>query len=177
MSKPKPPESQSKHIDADQLIRDYYEGEDAIQQGAYPEDTLAPVPHIGKAGTPDAGLTGGDVDAAPSGTDGGEETVGGSAPTPDQDVVDEVGKALGITYEDTEPLKIGDKLADRDARRWELNPASSEDYQDRLRDLSTETPTAPKSDKKPAEAKRSKRTGDSKPRTTSRTRKTSKTKR
>ena len=71
---------------------------------------------------PDATLSGGDVDATWSGTDGGEEAVGGSTPTPDQDVVDELGKAVGITYDDAEPLRFGDKVADRDVQRWELNP-------------------------------------------------------
>src|SRR5581483_7353313 len=42
-------------------------------------------------------LAGGDVDAAGDG-DVGEETVGGSTPTPDQDVVDDLGRAVGVTY-------------------------------------------------------------------------------
>jgi hypothetical protein len=72
--------------------------------------------------------------------------VGGSTPTPDQDVVDELGKAVGITYDDAEPLRFGDKVADRDAQRWELNPASSEGYRERLQKLAsreTDTPKRP----------------------------------
>lgn len=133
--------SKPKRIDADHLVRRYYEGEDTGQQGAFPEDTLASVPRVDPRSpdevTPDATLSGGDVDATWSGTDDGEEAVGGSTPTPDQDVVDELGKAVGITYEDAEPLRLGDKVADRDAQRWELNPASSEEYQERLRELTS----------------------------------------
>ena len=35
----------------------------------------------------------------------GEEAPGGDNPTPDQDVVDDIGKALGVTYNDNEELK------------------------------------------------------------------------
>jgi Family of unknown function (DUF6335) len=73
-------------------------------------------------------LSGGDIDAAWDRADVGEETVGGSSPTPDQDVVDQLGEAVGLTYEDNEPLDTERKVAKRDERRWELDPASSEGY-------------------------------------------------
>jgi len=152
--------SKPKRVDADRLIRQYYEGEDTEQEGAFPEDTLASVP---QEQPPDATLSGGDVDAARDGTDAGEETVGGSNPTPDQDVVDELGEAVGITYEDAEPLRFGDKLADRDAHRWELNPASSEEYQDRLRELTSREPVTPKPPKT-KQSKQAKRTEPGSPR-------------
>ncbi len=72
-------------------------------------------------------LSGGDVDAAWDEANVGEETVGGMAPTPDQDVVEEIGAAVGIEYEDDEPLRTGDKLAKRDRQRWELNPESAKE--------------------------------------------------
>jgi hypothetical protein len=69
-------------------------------------------------------LSGGDLDADWQSTDmAGEEAVGGSVPTPDQDVVDELGQALGVTYEDDEPLD-GEKIRERDRNRWELDPES-----------------------------------------------------
>jgi len=77
-------------------------------------------------------LSGGDIDAAWDRADVGEETVGGSSPTPDQDVVDQLGEAVGLTYEDNEPLDTEKKLAKRDDRRWELDPASSEGYAMRI---------------------------------------------
>ena len=112
-------------------------------QAPFPEDTLTSVSHVEET-QPDATLSGGDVDAVRTETDAGEETVGGSTPTPDQDVVDELGKAVGVTYEDGEPLRFGDKVADRDAQRWELNPASSEGFQERARELSSTAFTEPK---------------------------------
>jgi hypothetical protein len=66
-------------------------------------------------------LSGGDLDADWQSTDvAGEEAVGGTAPTPDQDRVDELGQALGVTYEDDEPLG-GEKIRERDRNRWELD--------------------------------------------------------
>jgi hypothetical protein len=61
----------------------------------------------------------------------GEASPGGDNPTPDQDVVDDIAKALGVEYEDSEELKASDKVSQRDKHRWELDPASSEDYKDR----------------------------------------------
>ena len=75
-------------------------------------------------------LSGGDIDAAWDEANVGEETAGGMAPTPDQDMVEEIGEAYGITYEDDEPLRTGDKLAERDDHRWELNPESVEDEEE-----------------------------------------------
>ena len=77
-------------------------------------------------------LTGGDVDADWNDAYAvGDEAPGGDNPTPDQDIVDEIGKALGVEYQDNEELKGADKIAERDRHRWELDPASSDDYKDR----------------------------------------------
>lgn len=77
-------------------------------------------------------ITGGDVDAnLENAYFSGDEAPGGDNPTPDQDIVDDIGKALGVEYQDNEELRSSDKVADRDKRRWELDPASSEDYKDR----------------------------------------------
>jgi hypothetical protein len=65
----------------------------------------------------------------------GEETVGGSVATPGQNVVDDIGEALGVTYADESPVTPGDVVAARDRRRWELDPASSEDYQERTAEI------------------------------------------
>ncbi|MBW4649339.1 MAG: hypothetical protein KME06_11725 [Kastovskya adunca ATA6-11-RM4] len=77
-------------------------------------------------------LSGGDVDAAWSQAEGAaEEAVGGTAPTPDQDVVDELGKAVGIEMDDRSFLWTNEMLEKRDSARWELDPKSSTDYEDR----------------------------------------------
>ncbi|HVF25006.1 MAG TPA: DUF6335 family protein [Anaerolineales bacterium] len=76
----------------------------------------------------DPSLSGGDVDAAwETSVVSGEESVGGSVPTPDQDNVDELGEAAGVTYQDDEPLNSDRKILERDRHRWELNPASADD--------------------------------------------------
>jgi len=77
-------------------------------------------------------LSAGDTDAAWDQADVGEETVGGSTPTPDQDVVDHLGVAVGLIYADNEPLDTEEKITKRDDRRWELDPASSEGYKMRV---------------------------------------------
>ena len=79
-------------------------------------------------------LSAGDIDAAWDKGDVGEETVSGDHPTPDQDIIGDVGNAVGLPYGETEPLGLGDKEAERDQALWELNPASSEDYVQRIKD-------------------------------------------
>lgn len=81
-------------------------------------------------------ISGNDVDAAWIYADqAGEEGVGGSVPTPDQDVVEELGEALGIVYNDGEPLATEEKLDARDQQRWELDPASQDDRDDDAGDI------------------------------------------
>lgn len=81
---------------------------------------------------PDYVLTGGDVDANYEDAEAvGEEGVGGTVDTPDQDVVEELAAAVGIQTDDRSFLRTNDMLEERDDRRWELDPTSSEDYQDR----------------------------------------------
>ena len=80
-------------------------------------------------------MTGGDVDADWEDAYAvGDEAPGGDNPTPDQDRVDDIGRALGIEYADNEELKAADKIAERDRHRWELDPASAEDYPDHDQD-------------------------------------------
>jgi hypothetical protein len=82
-------------------------------------------------------LTGGDPDAdwfrAYS---SGEEAVGGSVATPDQDVVDEIGRALGVSQDLDAPVTTSDEiLRRRDRFRWHLerDAADAEDGRPRRR--------------------------------------------
>jgi len=131
---PKQPE---RVTDANEQIRDYYENQPLSETEAFPVpmDTLTtPAQRAGKVERADderAQLSGGDPDTSLQGLDAGTETPGGSNPTPDQALVDEIGEAVGVTYADDEPLKFAEKAAARDDVRWVLNPASSEDYQER----------------------------------------------
>jgi hypothetical protein len=83
----------------------------------------------------DPTLSGGDIDARWEDAEAvGDETVAGSTATPGQNDVEEMGKAMGVTYARDEELKGGDKVRGRDKHRWELDPGSSEDYAGRARD-------------------------------------------
>jgi hypothetical protein len=83
----------------------------------------------------DPTLSGGDIDARwEDAESGGDETVGGSTATPGQNDVDAIGEALGVTYADGEELTAGEKEATRDKHRWELDPASSDDYVERAKE-------------------------------------------
>ena len=93
------------------------------------------------AGRPGGGprLSGGDVDADWSRADStGEEAVGGSVATPDQDVVDEIGRALGVEQEPEAEVATSEEiLRRRDRFRWHLERDAEtrerreEDHRDR----------------------------------------------
>ena len=71
-------------------------------------------------------LTGGDMDADwQRAAAAGDEAVGGHAPTPDQNIVDEIGQALGFDAEDDGELhSLEERVAERDRNRWELDRRS-----------------------------------------------------
>lgn len=48
----------------------------------------------------------------------GDETPGSDNPTPEQNVVQEIGRAIGVNYGDGEELRGADKIDDRDRERW-----------------------------------------------------------
>jgi len=72
-------------------------------------------------------VAGGDIDAdwESADTGSGAVAVGGTEPAPDQDVVDELGEAVGITYDDDEPLNTEKKLRER--REERLEPYSEQE--------------------------------------------------
>jgi hypothetical protein len=67
-------------------------------------------------------LSGGDLDADwQRAYSAGDEAVGGSVATPDQDVVDEIGRALGVEQEPDAPVRTSDEiLRERDRFYWHL---------------------------------------------------------
>ena len=94
----------------------------------------------GRDGREPAGPSDDDAGASPAGDVdvnienayfSGDEAPGGDNQTPDQDVVDDIGRALGVEYQDSEELRSSDKVGARDRHRWELDPASAEDYKER----------------------------------------------
>lgn len=54
----------------------------------------------------------------------GEEAVGGTTPTPDQDIVDDIGTATGVTMDPDRPVDVAEEVHARDDQRWELDPQS-----------------------------------------------------
>jgi hypothetical protein len=78
---------------------------------------------------PDVSSIGGDVDADQYLTEvSGEEAVGGTTPTPDQNIVDELARSAGVEIADKRTLHISEMVEQRDAHRWELEAESAEDY-------------------------------------------------
>jgi hypothetical protein len=69
--------------------------------------------------------SGGDLDASwEDVNNGGTESVSGDNPTPDQSLVEENARAVGVSYEDNEELEFIDKIDRRDRNRFELDPRS-----------------------------------------------------
>jgi hypothetical protein len=79
-------------------------------------------------------LTGGDVDADwQAAYSSGEESVGGSVATPDQDIVDELGRALGIEQEADAPVRTSEEiLRARDRLRWHLERDAADAEEGRI---------------------------------------------
>jgi hypothetical protein len=72
--------------------------------------------------------SGGDIDADwEDVNDSGAESVFGHNPTPDQSDVEENAHAMGIDYEDNEPLDFLGKIEKRDRDRFELREISKTD--------------------------------------------------
>ncbi len=68
---------------------------------------------------------GGDIDANwEEVNSSGAESVFGHNPTPDQSDVEENAHAVGIDYEDNEPLDFEKKIGKRDRDRYELDERS-----------------------------------------------------
>jgi hypothetical protein len=113
---PTPPSS----LDMDRRSSAARSGREELAEAQYERRNMSPE------------IAGGDVDVdLEDAYFTGEEVPGGDNPTPDMDIVDDIGKALGVEYQDDEELKGSDKVGNRDKHRWELDPASSEDYKDR----------------------------------------------
>jgi Family of unknown function (DUF6335) len=69
--------------------------------------------------------SGGDVDANwEEVNSSGSESFGGHNPTPDQSDVEENAHAMGIDYEDNEPLDFVEKMEKRDRDRYEMDEGS-----------------------------------------------------
>ena len=69
--------------------------------------------------------SGGDLDANwEDVNESGSETIAGHNPTPDQSLVEENAKAIGVSFEDNEELDFLEKIEKRDRDRYELEEQS-----------------------------------------------------
>jgi hypothetical protein len=95
---------------------------ESLRSGLFPEPP-APAEVPGD----DERLEAGDPEVDPLENElSGDELPGSSMSTPDQDQVDAIGRAYGITEEDAGELRLGEEpIARRDVKRWELDPASA----------------------------------------------------
>ncbi|MFM9904197.1 MAG: DUF6335 family protein [Pyrinomonadaceae bacterium] len=72
--------------------------------------------------------SGGDIDANWEDAEGsGDEAVFGDNPTPDQSDVEANAHAMGIDFQDNEPLDFIEKMEKRDRDRFELDERSKSD--------------------------------------------------
>lgn len=97
--------------------------EEEIAHAPKDPELLAQRLHNNTAASPDD--AGGDLDAQwEDVNNSGSETFAGDSPTPDQSLVEENAKAIGVSFEDNEELDFLDKIARRDRDRYELEEQS-----------------------------------------------------
>ncbi|MGF1498487.1 MAG: DUF6335 family protein [Elainellaceae cyanobacterium] len=105
---------------------------EAVLQGIDDRDTRAGrrFNELSDRSTMDTPTTGGDISSDQYQAEVlGEEAVGGTTPTPDQDIVENLGASMGTDIPDRKPVDGSGIMERRDDKRWELDPQSSEDYQ------------------------------------------------
>jgi hypothetical protein len=119
-------------VSADEAARQYYLN--ALDSERAPEEVLAEMGRrlaareFKNGYAVNAEITAGDVDANwQEAEETGAESPGGHVATPDQDNVDEIGRAVGMEFQDNQELYAPEEmLSRRDRRRWELNKRSAD---------------------------------------------------
>ena len=108
----------------DQEIQDFINDEIARAPTA-PDEMLNAMREHHSSSPEDSG---GDVDADWADVNQtGSEAVFGHNPTPDQSDVEENAHAMGIDYQDNEPIDVLGKIEKRDRNRFELDENSKSD--------------------------------------------------
>jgi len=118
-------------------VPEFYENENVVDEDFQAElnDEIASVPsdpeelleRLDENHENSPAESGGDIDARWEDTDStGEESVAGSQPTPDQSDVEANAHAMGIDFQDNQPLDFNENLEKRDRDRWELDEDSKE---------------------------------------------------
>jgi len=112
--------AQARPVDAAPSISPTAVALEVLQSGVVPSASVEP-PAI--PGEVDAILVGDPDDDFLSNEYVGDETPGASTPTPDQNGVDDIGRAYGLQEEDSGGLRSSSEvLARRDRHRFELIP-------------------------------------------------------
>ena len=97
--------------------------EDEIAHAPKDPELLAQRLHNNTAASPED--AGGDLDANWEDVNNtGSETFAGDSPTPDQSIVEENARAIGVSFEDNEELDFLEKIEKRDRDRYELEEQS-----------------------------------------------------
>ena len=114
---------------------EFYENEDVVdpEMKDFIDDEIAHAPQapqelrqrVAENNASSPSDSGGDIDAEwEDVTDSGAESVFGHNPTPDQSDVEQNAHAMGIDFQDNEPLDLLDKIEKRDRDRFELDENS-----------------------------------------------------
>lgn len=105
----------------DEAMQEFIDEEIANAPSA-PEELLQRLDENNSASPADSG---GDIDAEwEDVNDSGAEAVFGHNPTPDQSEVEANAHAMGIDFQDNEPLDLLEKVEKRDRDRYELDENS-----------------------------------------------------
>lgn len=105
----------------DPEIEEFMENE--IAHAPKDPELLAQRLHNNTAASPED--AGGDLDANWEDVNNtGSETFAGDSPTPDQSLVEENARAIGVSFEDNEELDFLEKIEKRDRDRYELEEQS-----------------------------------------------------
>jgi hypothetical protein len=105
----------------DEEMQDFI-NEEIASAPSHPDELLDRVREHHSSSPADSG---GDIDAEwEDVNDSGAEAVFGHNPTPDQSDVEENAHAMGIDFQDNEPLDLLEKMEKRDRDRYELSEDS-----------------------------------------------------
>ncbi len=105
----------------DEEMQEFIDGEIARTPKA-PQELLERIDENHAASPADSG---GDIDANwEDVNESGAESVFGHNPTPDQSDVEDNAHAMGIDFQDNEPLDLIEKVEKRDRDRYEMNEQS-----------------------------------------------------
>ena len=120
---PNPLEFYESEVPVDEAMKEFIDGEIAHAPQA-PSELEERLKENHSSSPADSG---GDIDAEWEDVDdSGAESVFGHNPTPDQSDVEQNAHAMGIDFEDNEPLDFVRKLERRDRDRFELSEDSKD---------------------------------------------------